>query len=77
MAGAGGSAVARERKRPRFLLEFLTSGLSVSAANVVTIPADVVKVRMQLQKASFGAEAAAPGSVRVLVLYNASSASTL
>jgi len=32
---------------------------------------------MQLQKASFGAEAAAPGSVRVLVLYNASSASTL
>ncbi|BDA51103.1 probable mitochondrial uncoupling protein 2 [Coccomyxa sp. Obi] len=29
--------------------EFLTSGLSVSAANVCTNPIDVVKVRMQLQ----------------------------
>lgn len=65
MAALGGEA-AGHRKRPRLLLEFLTSGLSVSTANVVTIPADVLKVRMQLQKASFstgGMRVAGPGSV--------------
>ncbi|KAK9915359.1 hypothetical protein WJX75_008003 [Coccomyxa subellipsoidea] len=43
------------------LAEFLTSGISVGCANFVTLPLDVLKVRLQTQAASFSSRAAAPG----------------
>ncbi|BDA43544.1 probable mitochondrial uncoupling protein 2 [Coccomyxa sp. Obi] len=43
------------------LKEFLTSGISVGCANFVTLPLDVLKVRLQTQGASFSSRAAAPG----------------
>lgn len=42
------------REHP-FLKEFVTSGLSVSVANVVTLPIDVIKVRLQLANAAMAA----------------------
>jgi solute carrier family 25 uncoupling protein 8/9 len=38
---------SRIREHP-FMIEFITSGLSVSVANVVTLPIEVIKVRLQL-----------------------------
>ncbi|KAK9822412.1 hypothetical protein WJX74_003136 [Apatococcus lobatus] len=42
---------ARRRPKHPLAAELLTSGLSVSAANIVTLPMDVLKVRLQLQTA--------------------------
>ncbi|CAK0781436.1 hypothetical protein CVIRNUC_005373 [Coccomyxa viridis] len=42
-----------KKKSQSLLKELTTSGISVSAANIVTLPLDVLKVRLQLQAASF------------------------
>ncbi|KAK9863634.1 hypothetical protein WJX84_011828 [Apatococcus fuscideae] len=41
----------RQRPKHPLIAELLTSGLSVSAANIATLPMDVLKVRLQLQTA--------------------------
>eukprot|EP00884_Botryococcus_braunii_P018112 jgi/Botrbrau1/4985/Bobra.0396s0012.2 len=46
------------------LTELLSSGVSVSCANVVTLPMDVMKVRMQLQKAKGDGTGKMPGVIR-------------
>ncbi|CAL5221301.1 g3469 [Coccomyxa viridis] len=45
-----------EKKKQSLVKEFVTSGISVGTANIVTLPLDVLKVRLQLQAASFSSK---------------------
>lgn len=44
-------------EKKSFLWDIYTSGVSVSIANIVTLPMDVLKVRLQLQQIQFSAAA--------------------
>jgi len=49
-ATAGGAAAALSFIPASMMTEFLTSGVSVSAANTATNPLDVIKVRLQMER---------------------------